>query len=115
MKEFSVVIIEPRNAREHAIKEAYPDVKGPLPPFNELNLSNIYWLSMVDGDGRILPPKPYQWEPFAKQWCRVGEVATGRPVDLTDHIVVGHCVPPEVGKVHFTPSSIIVEAPSTQR
>lgn len=53
MTEFSVVIIEPRNERERKIQEAYSDVRGPLPPFNELKHANIYWLAPIDGDKRI--------------------------------------------------------------
>ncbi|AXH59561.1 hypothetical protein [Pseudomonas amygdali] len=111
MTEFSVVIIEPRNDRERQIQEAYRDVRGPLPPFNELKHANIYWLAYVDGDKRIWPSAPFQWEPVSKQWCQVGDVATGKPVDLTGYIVVGPCIRPETGKVHFTSSSIIVEHP----
>jgi len=111
MTEFSVVIIEPRNERERRIKEAYPDVLGPLPPFNELKHAGIYWLAYVDGDKRIWTSVPFQWEPVSKQWCRVGEVATGNPVDLTGYIVVAPCVRPEPGKVHFTATSIIVDHP----
>lgn len=110
MQEFSVVIIEPRNDRERRIKEAYAETRGPLPPFNELNGAGCYWLSQIDSDGRVWPPVPFQWQPGVKQWCRVGDVATGRDVDLKGWVVVAHCEMPEPRKIHFTETSIIVQS-----
>lgn len=99
-KVYSSVIVKPRSLKETRIMEDYAVTKGPLPPTHELSLSKSYWLSRIDFDGRLGDPTVVaQWQPGAKQWCHVGDYATGRDLNLTDYVVIGPAEQPEFPRV----------------
>lgn len=96
-KLYSKLIKNPQNDKDKELVESYRETKGPLPPTKDLNYSKSYWLTYPDYDGR---PGDHlcvrQWQPSAKQWCHVGDFATGRNCDMTGYVVIGELpLPPK--------------------
>ena len=93
---YSQVIKEPQTNLQKRIAEDYAETKGPLPPQHQLMAARYYWLALYDTDGRLWPARPFQWQPQAKQWCHIGEYATGRDLDLRGWVVVGDLEAPDL-------------------
>lgn len=101
-------ILQADNAKEQEILAMQIAAKGPLPPLRDLKNSKSYWLVRVDSDNRTWDPQPFQWQPGAKRWCRVGEYATGSDLNLTDWVVIAELEMPDFPKVSFNQQAITV-------
>lgn len=92
---------------EHAGRDPRPLV----PPGHHIGMAGCHWVKQVDYDGRSLGSlEVYQWQPFAKQWCRPNEYAMDRNLDLVHYVWVAPCplpvTPQEYAEVKATLTKI---------
>lgn len=92
---------------EHAGRDPRPLV----PPGRHVGMAGCHWVAHVDCDGRSLGSlEVYQWQPFAKKWCRPNEHASDRNLDLVNYRWVAPCplpvTAPEFNEVKATLTKI---------
>jgi len=68
----------------------------PVPPLRMSMDAGHHWLEIRDIDGHSFGLIVLQWQPYAKKWCRSGDIATGRDMDCSGWIYVAPCPIPVI-------------------